>query len=210
MFGQPLSNNTISLAELAAHNAFYKLGPVWMRSLVMTYRVEVPAQASLCTLLSAAIRRFLPKTSEDELLNILAKRADLGGGATDDDLLWGDAAIAELCEEGDLEEVQKDKVKENDQKQVSERFKSEVKALKEKVFAKRSGAAPSKKGRGRAAVGERLPAPPLKHEVLPKDPCRPILVFRLFRQCSIFATNRILVFSRICLTCVPPRLSASR
>lgn len=144
------------------------------------------------------------------MLDILANRADLGGGAKDDGLLWGDEAIAELCEEGGLEEVQKDKVKENDQQRVSERFKSEVKALKEKVFAKRSGAAPSKEGRGRVVVGERLPAPPLEHEVLPKDPCRPILVFRLFRQCSISATIRILVFSRIRLTCAPPRLSASR
>lgn len=37
VFGQPVSNKTISLAELAAHTAFYKLGPVLLRSLVMTY-----------------------------------------------------------------------------------------------------------------------------------------------------------------------------
>ena len=154
------------MGQLAARRGFYKLGPVWMRQLVTHLKIEVDTKSPFCVLLTAAIKRFLPDLSEEDLLEILALRANLSAAATDDDVMWGDEIIASVVEEGDKEELEKDKVKEGDQKKEVQSFRKDVADLKDKLFAARH---PAKKAKAKAKAGERFPARPLLHENLPKD-----------------------------------------
>lgn len=163
----------MSLAKLAAYHCFHKLGAVWMRQFSTRYRVPVGQSQSLCAMLHACIRHFLPELSEDAQLEILAKRAAPMGA--DDECEWNDEALHQVVEAGDLDEVKNLAGAEKTHKAVASAMRSEFVAIRETIRASRSGGAAAstqakKKARGAAASSStrRYPMAPLAQELLPE------------------------------------------
>lgn len=169
-FAAPTATTPVTLGVNAAQHGFFKLGIVWLRQLARHYKIDISAKASLCDVLTAAIKKFLPQISDEDLLAILAKRVNLTGGAADEDVSWADEAIHEVCEAGDEEVLAKHNAAEQNETKDTASLKKEVLALKTKVFSKRRANPKKKAKKGKAEP--RLPAPPLVGtELLNKDRC---------------------------------------
>ena len=133
----------VALVRVAASNAFFDLGPVWLRMLASHYLIEVPTGLDLCGLLTKLVKHFLGNISDKELLRILGRRVKV---PDEESIQVDDEVLEQAVEASDMQTFEDAERSEKYNTAAMKEFTKSYKALHKKV---RTSQAP--KGTGSAA-----------------------------------------------------------